>query len=240
MYCQYLEWDSAFFGRRIASILPNRLKPDELETVFEWCTAEKIDCLYFLSDSNDRDTVRLVEENAFRLMDIRLTLERRFRKNPLGPASSDTQIRLAQSSDIPDLQAIARVSHHDSRFFYDPHFPDELCTRFYETWIAKSCEGYADAVLVADIDGQAAGYISCHLGDDGTGKIGLLAVKQEAQGNGFGKRLVDESLRWFCDHQVHTVSVVTQGRNAVAQLLYQQCGFLTSNVQLWYHRWFID
>ena len=34
------------------------------------------------------------------------------------------------------------------------------------------------------------------------------------------------------------VTVVTQGRNRAAQRLYQQCGFLSRDLQLWYHKWY--
>ena len=34
------------------------------------------------------------------------------------------------------------------------------------------------------------------------------------------------------------ITVVTQGRNARAQRLYQRAGFVTESVRLWFHRWF--
>jgi hypothetical protein len=32
--------------------------------------------------------------------------------------------------------------------------------------------------------------------------------------------------------------VVTQGNNLAAQRLYQTCGFLSRDLQLWYHKWY--
>jgi len=108
----------------------------------------------------------------------------------------------------------------------------------YETWIEKSCKGYADAVLVAELQGWPVGYISCHLLDQAEGQIGLFGVSADFQGKGLGQKLVNESLRWFAEQGMRQVTVVTQGRNCRAQRLYQRCGFLTRSVQLWYHRWF--
>jgi hypothetical protein len=34
------------------------------------------------------------------------------------------------------------------------------------------------------------------------------------------------------------MTVVTQGRNRGAQRLYQQCGFLSRDLQLWHHKWY--
>ena len=50
--------------------------------------------------------------------------------------------------------------------------------------------------------------------------------------------LVVRALESFAERCVRLVSVVTQGSKVAAQRLYQGCGFATSAVELWYHRWF--
>jgi dTDP-4-amino-4,6-dideoxy-D-galactose acyltransferase len=50
--------------------------------------------------------------------------------------------------------------------------------------------------------------------------------------------LVDQALAWFAQQKVTRVQVVTQGRNILAQRMYQRSGFVTHTVKLWYHRWF--
>jgi hypothetical protein len=69
------------------------------------------------------------------------------------PAPVDPRVRPAESRDLPALRAIARTSHHDSRFYCDARFSRARCDALYETWIEKSCQGGAAAVLVADLDG---------------------------------------------------------------------------------------
>ncbi len=237
--CQYLDWDSGFFGRRIARITVNRLTQETIERVMIWCNSHAIDCLYFLSDAADKSTLSLVEDNEFHFVDIRVTLERQLDDIPVvGDRIAQGVIRLCTPEDVPALRAIARVSHRDSRFYYDSNFPTSLCDALYETWIEKSCKGYADAVLVAELQGWPVGYISCHLLDQAEGQIGLFGVSADFQGKGLGQKLVNESLRWFAEQGMRQVTVVTQGRNCRAQRLYQRCGFLTRSVQLWYHRWF--
>jgi dTDP-4-amino-4,6-dideoxy-D-galactose acyltransferase len=236
--CQYLDWDSDFFGRRIARITVNRLSQETIERVMLWCHSHAIDCLYFLGDVADKSTVRLAEDNEFRFVDIRVTLERQLDIPVVGDRITQGVIRLCTPEDVPALRAIARVSHRDSRFYYDSNFPTSLCDALYETWIEKSCKGYADAVLVAEFQGWPVGYISCHLLDQAEGQIGLFGVSADFQGKGLGQKLVNESLRWFAEQDMRQVAIVTQGRNCKAQRLYQRCGFLTRSAQLWYHRWF--
>ena len=252
--CEYLSWDSEFFGLRIGRVNGDRLTPETAPAISEWCEANSIDCLYFLAGSGDPESVRLAERQGFRLVDIRVTLVRgqgsgvRGQGPGAGPAGGTVldprdrrelipNIRSARPEDIPALRAIAGVSHHDTRFYSDPNFPPARRDALYETWIEKSCHGYADAVLVAELDGTAVGYITCKLPGGGEGQIGLVGVGPEHQGRGLGRGLVEASLRWFAEHGAPRVTVVTQGRNIAAQRLYQRCGFVTQSVQLWYHLW---
>jgi dTDP-4-amino-4,6-dideoxy-D-galactose acyltransferase len=239
--CEYLEWDSDFFGVRIARLTVTRLTPQTAQEVDAWCEANKVSCLYFLADADDASTLRVTEANAYHFVDIRMTLDRALSDaaTPEGDRSGFGGTRPATQEDLPNLRAIARVSHSDSRFYYDPHLPDARCDDLYETWIDKSVNGYADAVLVAELEGAAVGYITCHLRDDAAGQIGLVGVSAQAQGRGLGGELINAALGWFRGQGVQRVSVVTQGRNCPAQRLYGRSGFLTRSVQLWYHKWYL-
>src|SRR5271157_3135956 len=235
--CRRLDWDSEFFACNIARLTSERLTEDTTARARSWCECNRIDCLYFLADAADPTTVSLAENNGFRLVDIRLTLERHLKDVP--PATPVAgAIRVGTTLDGPVLRLIASQSHRDSRFYHDPHFPRSRCDALYETWIEKSLNGYAEAVLVAELEGKAVGYVSCHLPSPTTGQIGLFAVDSNARRMGLGHALVRESLRWFASKGALQVSVVTQGRNVSAQRMYQRCGFETQSLQLWYHRWF--
>jgi dTDP-4-amino-4,6-dideoxy-D-galactose acyltransferase len=234
--CEQLEWDSSFFGQNIGRITKNQLTESTAAEARAWCERQRIDCLYFLAEASDSASVRAAEDGGFRLVDIRLTFERELSATP-SKRLSDGIIRMGDPSDSSALIAIAGQCHRDSRFYQDPHFPRSRCDALYETWIEKSLNGYAEAVLVAQWKGEAVGYISCHLRSSSTGQIGLFGIKASARGFGLGQDLINESLRWFGQNDVSRVSVVSQGRNATAQRVYQRCGFLTHAVQLWFHYW---
>jgi dTDP-4-amino-4,6-dideoxy-D-galactose acyltransferase len=238
--CEFLDWDSEFFGRRIGRVTTNSLTPDSVRSILEWCRARQIDCLYFLGRTDEGNTVRIAEDSGFRLVDIRMTLERHLEgTRPVQGIAGEGIIRACRPGDIPPLRSIAEVAHRDSRFYNDPNFPRELCDALYATWIEKSCRGYADTVLVIELDGEPVGYVSCHLHDDSRGQIGIIGVGASSQGRGLGGILVNASLNWFASQRMTRVTVVTQGRNVKALRLYQKCGFLVQSVQLWYHKWFL-
>jgi len=236
--CEYLDWDSEFFGRRIGRVTASRVTEKSIADIDAWCSAYRIECLYFLADSTDRPTTRLAQENDFRFVDARVTLDVRSTK-ACGPEDGATgsAVRRATEADIDPLKAIARRNHRDTRFYYDGNFPVQRCDELYETWIEKSCRGWAENVLVAAKHGEIEGYISCHVRTAGIGQIGLAAVSEKARGRGVGRALLANAIRWFSEEGVDVVSVVTQGRNVRAQRLYQRCGFTTRSVELWFHRW---
>ncbi len=237
--CCYLEWDSDFFGYRIARAFSSRLRQEDIEAIRDWGRIHHIDCIYVLADADDAATVRFAETYGLQLVDVRVTFEKRIILSERSRMKYDGSFSIRQSceSDIPALQTIARASHRDTRFYYDAYFPSLRCDDLYGTWIEKSCRGYADMVFVAEDVGEPRGYISCHLHERQTGQIGLIAVASASSGKGIGTALVRHAAQWLSEQGMTQVSVVTQGRNVNAQRLYQKCGFVTQSVQLFYHYW---
>jgi ribosomal protein S18 acetylase RimI-like enzyme len=178
--------------------------------------------------------------HGFDLVDIRVTYSRELSNfTSIAPHNSKVLVRPVEFADIPALQEIARHSHTDSRFYADERFPRHLCDALYDTWIVRSCTGYADIVFVAESKQVPVGYLSCHVDAvNEHGSIGLVGVDKQAQGQGVGRVLVELALEWFATQKMRTITVVTQGRNIAAQRFYQKSGFLTKSVQLWYHKWY--
>lgn len=231
--CRKLDWDSDFFGFPVGRVVESDLTEAQMREVLDWCATEQIRCLYLLTGADKLRTARLAEASGFHLADIRVTLD----STPRADARAAARVRSARPDDVPELAEIAAVSHTDSRFFNDPGFSRERCAALYRVWIEKSCAGSADAVLVSDYEGRAAGYITCHI-DGETGSIGLIAVGAAARGMGLGRDLVAAALDWFAARGIRRVSVVTQGGNIPALRMYEREGFRVFSTELWYHRWF--
>ena len=237
--CRLLDWDSNFFGCRIARLDGARLHPADVETLNGWCVAECIDCLYFLAESGCPETVATAEANGFGFKDLRITYEW---KSALGARGirphigERVKVRAFIEPDRARLIEIARASHTDSRFFFDQRFDRTLAAELYEIWICKACE--SDHVIVGESDGGPAGYLSCHIADGRAGSIGLAAVDARFHGQGIGRAMIEAALQWFRENGITDISVVTQGRNVAAHRFYQSAGFLTRTIECWYHKWF--
>lgn len=234
--CQYIDWDSEFFGVRIGRVLPRNMDARNVSQALAWAQEQRIDCLYFLCDAANVPCMTLVENAGFRLTDIRVTMEAKTQVGTVSQANA-ANVRRATPTDIGALRAIARVSHRDTRFYADPHFQRDKCDRLYEMWIEKSCGDWADAVLVVAPHDEPLGYVSCHLLSQTEAKIGLVAIAASTQSRGLGSVLLGHAMNWCSAQGRHTVSVVTQGRNVGAQRLYQRLGFLTQSLECWFHYW---
>ena len=235
--CDFLDWDSKFFGFRIGRLRGNTLTESLMEQVEAWSSRNAIRCLYFLARADDAPTTQLARAHGFQLADVRVTFERRITETPMPVADS---IRPARSDDMPVLEFMARTGFAETRFFYDTGFPRSRVEELYAVWIRRDFDEKDSIVLVGTSENDRhLGYISCRLSPgQKCARIGLIGVRGEARGQGVGQSLVKGVLNWAAERGAPRMKVVTQGRNIAGQRLYQRCGFLTRSVELWYHKWY--
>jgi len=231
-----LAWDTAFFGFPIAPVRGSLLTPERCEQIDQQCRTANVRCLYFSATPEDATTLALAHEHGFRMVDVKMTLQR-----PVDESSLSSLIfgrtGPANEEDLPALEHIAATSHRSTRFFYDGGFAVERCEELYRTWI-RNCVRQTNGVLVVESDGEIAGYSACSAPREEIGIISLIAVGDAFRGQRIGVELVNASLAWCAKRTARIVSVTTQGWNVAGQRVYQQCGFRTSLVQLYYHKWF--
>jgi ribosomal protein S18 acetylase RimI-like enzyme len=237
---ELLTWDTEFFGFKIGRVLPFRLDTSSLEAITRLAEQEQFRCLYFQADPDDAGTVSLAEKEGFHLVDVRIVLEHPFdgRPAPVPRYPTPYAIRLGppRPEDIPVLEEIAVEIGHTSRFCFDRNFPADACPRLYRAWLNKALTDKNSSVIVAYWDGFPAGLIACE-DTEGIGRIQLAGVYRPYRSRGVGTALVQGSLDWFRQRSSTRAEVVTQARNVLAQRLYQQMGFFTQRMTLYYHKW---
>jgi ribosomal protein S18 acetylase RimI-like enzyme len=233
--CVPLKWDSVFFGVSIGRLLPSTLSSTDITSAVDWARARRVACLYALVATEDTASRRALESSRFRAIDERLTLARAL-PSPLLP--HDARVRVATKADIPALAALARVSHHNTRFYADGHFARERCDALYATWITQSVGSGNDQVLVAADGDGLVGYLSVQQLGARVARIGLVAVAERHQGKGFGRALLEAGLQVAAASGAQEIAVVTQGTNPGAVAYYTAAGFAPTGSETWYHGWF--
>jgi len=221
-----LEWDTEFFSVGIGSFRGS-LNTTDVDQLRKFAKQERIKCVYWFADPDDALSAKFAQENGFRYVDTRMTFERKLE------GSFEDSVVYATANHISDLVPLARSSHSNTRFFFDGNFDRTRCEDLYQLWLERSFEGLlANAVLVAERDSKAAGYVTVKV-EETVAQIGLIAVADFAQGQGLGKTLVSGALKVGSD----AGATITQSRNIGAQCLYVSCGFKPSSTTDIYHWW---
>ena len=180
--------------------------------------------------SEDLSSLHALEARGFRTLDTILTFSRRPEARPAPPRGVAT--RLAMPEDAAALRRIAESSFRHDRYHADPAISAGLADRLHGSWVANSLDGFADAVLVADVPSGLAGFTTVKIDRASRRLLGvsiativLAATAAEARGRGVGRELTRALLEWAADEGVERVEVGTQSRNLAACQLYSAAGF---------------
>ena len=190
--CVLLEWDSRFFGFPMARVSGKGLSAETAAAVDAWCGKYGVRCVYLLLDAGRAEDARVAAATGFRTTAVRMTFGAALDRESLKTISG-VPLRPAEPDDLPALERMAGSAFQHSRFYFDGRFPTGLCDELYRTWVRRSCDGWADRVLVAEGTHGPSGFVTCHLDRDaGEGDIGLIGVDRASQ-----MRRVKPSAAWL-------------------------------------------
>jgi dTDP-4-amino-4,6-dideoxy-D-galactose acyltransferase len=226
-----LPWDTEHFGFEVGRVVPARPTQKELARAVEAARASGIACLYLGCPVDALQSVTWAARAGFRLVDLRVTLERE-----AAPVSA-VAARLASPAEIPGAVALARTTFGQSRFFADGQFPPRRVEDLYERWLRRDLASEGGAVVVELLDGTVAGFASGRVEETGIGRIGLVAVASFARGRGVGRRIVEGLSGELARRGAQQLSVVTQAQNLSALRLYEGLGFQTASTSITLHWW---
>ncbi|WP_312242503.1 dTDP-4-amino-4,6-dideoxy-D-galactose acyltransferase [Pantoea sp.] len=220
-----LEWESQFFGLRMARLALDGAQPLDAGTLQGWpllqakVPAERFEAIDALSQHG----FQLVEGEA----DFSLNIKRTERQ---------TGLRIAREAQIEPLRAAARHAFSQSRF-RAPWFSLQASGDFYAQWIENAVRGTFDnqCLIAVDDAGELQGFVSLREAE-GDARIGLLAVLPHAQGKGVGQRLMLAAADWGRVRQLNRLRVATQLSNLAAMRLYLRSGARLESTAYWFYR----
>ncbi len=158
-----------------------------------------------------------------------VTLER-----PVSPAAHRPErVRAAEPADRAACLEIARSVFVHDRFHADERVPEPLADAYKKTWVANALDGRADRVLVVEVAGRVAGFITCMRHLD-VGVIDLIAVAPAHRGQGIGKDLVAGMMAHYANC-VRGLRVGTQTTNSASLSLYAAHGFEPVTRKMTFH-----
>ncbi|MFC1809857.1 hypothetical protein ACFL3D_07105, partial [Candidatus Omnitrophota bacterium] len=140
---ELLEWDTQFFGFKIAQVKERRISEKDWERIEAFCNEHDTQLLQFKCDAHHVESIKCAEKNGFHFVDIRATYEKYLQSNnEFRLTTSDkAKTRLAVEKDIKDLRKMTKGLFRQSRYYFDQMFNFEKVDLFYQDWVEKAVCG---------------------------------------------------------------------------------------------------
>lgn len=234
---QILNWDSIFFGYKIAKIVASNLNQDELKNLLTKFNNLNIKLVYWFIDPADERSNEAAKNNKGFLADAKITYK--ISLSNYNFQKLDNQ-HLQSYLDKPineNILSLALQSGFYSRYKQDKKFIHNEFIRLYTTWIERSLNGEIAKDVIVYLDNESEkGLVTLEVKDN-YGNIGLLAVDKKYRGKSIGKQLISAALIKFRAYGINKVKVTTQKKNIAACKFYEKIGFVKESVQNIYHFW---
>jgi len=232
---KFLTWDTDFFQKKIGRI--DCGDQTDLPSLLLQARKEDYELIYVFCNGSNFLPPGILEAYNGSLVDRKVIFENKklITKELSFPVEEYTSTEASE-----ELEQLAYVSGHNSRFRLDPHFHPDDFNRMYRTWIAKSVtHEIADKVFVIRDNSQLCGMATLKISAD-KGVIGLIAISPLSQGKGYGQALIDACCNELSQLNINILEVATQMDNAGACRFYEKCGFSVQSVTNIYHFWLLD
>jgi hypothetical protein len=176
-----LPWDTKVVGRRIGLLKHLAAKAEDarsadmldalLDEAIRYAASRETECLTCKIRPLQFAAVHALERHGFLLMDTILDFVFDFSRTPLEGISvpkraNGLTTRLATPEDLSEVLAVSEkaFANYFGRYNSDPKMPHGAATEVYREWVRSSFRGWADWILVAEIEGRIAGFGSVEKG----------------------------------------------------------------------------
>lgn len=224
-------WDSEFFGLKIARLAGVGSAEERLRAGREEALRSGIQCVFAEVAAEEVGLPTLPERFGYRLVDLATWMAASLPRS-FSPEPSGAEVSEGTPEDVPLTSTALSSLAAWSRFASDPWFGVSTARRVYEAWIERSASSADDLFLIARIDGNPAGFITC----EATPRPRICLIASTARRTGVGRLLVTRAMDW-AGALGDKLWVKTSLRNVAALRLYEASGFRIQEVIYAYHLW---
>lgn len=243
-----LTWDSEVLGLRCGriSLADAAGDPGTVKNLVAHLLANQAaeyNLIMFRFPSLHMNLAQQLQSLGFYLVENLLTfkyiLEQRLQ--PGQAANPGLVIRRLNDKNRDETERVCRIAENEfkySRYHMDPNLSAGAAGRLKAAWVRNSCLGRASAVLVAEQDGECAGFALCNLltkGQPVYGVLDLIGVDRRYANRGIGKALVRGFLDFISASGAAYGIAGTQSHNLGSIRMYSTSGFALDTSELTYH-----
>lgn len=226
---ELLQWDSDFFGIKIARINPE-IEENRLNEVLLELFRAGIELIYF----NSALTLSQNDYYDARLLDKRVTLIKEIKSDK--PWHRNVRFYEA-GTPTPEMIQMSRRVARSSRFFYDNNIPNQKVYEMYEIWLQKSVtKEMANHVLVFERDKEILGFATIKINED-KAVVPMLAVDSNHEGKGISFLLLQAVEGFLIKSDLKYLYSETQAKNLKALKVYERFGVKCNESHAVYHLW---
>lgn len=228
-----LDWDTNFFGFKVAAIEQNFLKEGKDSGILQQLLDKDVMLSYYFSDS-PLDIENFSEYFDVLLVDEKVPLIKRLNTK----AITHPKISLYDKDAAEEkLIKLALRAGEQSRFNLDPNIPKSKFEELFKIWIEKSVrKEIATDVLVYKENSEIVGFITVQV-KDGKPYASLMAVQNEYEGRGVSFALMNAVEDILTSRGYLDVYSSTQANNRKALLIYSRHGMELQKPVYVYHIW---
>lgn len=255
-----LPWDTSLFGRKMGAIKQILVQPGHankeqitnslVTEAVQRAKDQKFEFVLGKVSTDDITSLHALEKNNFRLMDTLLNYVYDPVKHPFTELTQPVllggaTIRLATLEDEEQLRQVSGLAfkHYFGRYHSDENIPRQKANQVYEEWISSSLHGYADFIVIAEIEGRIAAFTiwrnpTREESDSNlaVGHMSLVGVHPDYFGMGFFYTVMYEGMRRLIT-RVKCMESATHINNYPAQRGFAKVGWRIYGAQHAFHLW---
>jgi GNAT superfamily N-acetyltransferase len=231
--------DEERFGVRIARA--QDVRSADVEALLAFCRAEDVQLLIARCPTTDIAAAQALEAAGAFLADTLVYYGRDLAATAVPGERDGGRVRPLHPGDAEAVRRVAAEAFrgYGGHYHADPRLHPARCDETYSSWAFRSCTSrdVADRVLVAELDGEVAGFITLRLNSADEGEGALFAVAPAARRAGLGRSLLVRSLEWLAEQGRRRMVISTQVTNVRVQRIWTRLGFEPSHSFYTFHQW---
>ncbi|NLX09310.1 MAG: GNAT family N-acetyltransferase [Chloroflexi bacterium] len=232
--------DTERFG--VPSARVDDVSAETLPAVLAFCRAHGVTFLIARCPTSDLKAAQAMEQAGFLLMDTLIYYARDLHRSPIPPDSGQVPVRPLLPGDEEQVRQVAReaFSGYSGHYHADERLDRAQCDAVYTSWAERSAVSreVAGEVLIADLDGQVAGFATLRMNSPDEGEGVLFGVAPFAQGRGIYRSFMVRGMEWSLGQGARRMVVSTQITNLAVQKVWTRVGFEPSGSYYTFHKWF--
>ena len=210
--------------------------------VLEFCRAEGVVFLIARCPTGNSETVHLMEQNGFKLMDTLVYYDRDLTNTQLPPVPNNITVGTLRAGEEREVEKVAAKAFQNfvGHYHTDPRLDKRKADEVYSSWAMRCCASrkVAEVVIIAKYDGKIVGFYALKLTPDRVVEGVLAGVDPSAQGLKVGRALITGGLEWGLAAGAPGMSIATQLINTKMQRVLLNLRFEPVASFYTFHKWF--